>query len=69
MKNKYKVIIVALVAVFFTVNGLIGAIGALEAWGLIYGGEFALGTLVIPVLLWIIAFHYYREYKKEKKQK
>jgi lipopolysaccharide export LptBFGC system permease protein LptF len=62
MKNNLKMIIIAIVAVIFTLYGLDTGIGGLLAG---YGTAYLIGALLVPILLWVGTLHYYQEYRKE----
>lgn len=56
-------IILAVIAAFATVFGLYDGIIGMQAG---YGLLFFVGTLILPILLWIGTLYFYGRYRKER---
>jgi len=65
LTNRTNMIVTAVIATVFTFLSVDTGIGGLMAGHSIF---YFVGTLGIPIILWVITIYYYKEYQKDKKR-
>lgn len=66
MTNKTNTIVMVVISAVWTFWCLNGGIGGLMAG---FSISYLVGTLVTPILLWVVTIYCYRKYQRDKKKK